>query len=114
KPHFLRREELGFLDVDGCTGPRAGGRGRRRPAASGLSCSADRPRGRDSADGRRGQAAALARSGMALGIAGLFLEAHPDPDKALCDGPSALPLGALEPYLEQMLAIDRLVKSFAP
>ena len=73
------------------------------------------PGGRpDSADGRRGQAAALARSGMALGIAGLFLEAHPDPDKALCDGPSALPLGALEPYLEQMLAIDRLVKSFAP
>jgi 2-dehydro-3-deoxyphosphooctonate aldolase (KDO 8-P synthase) len=51
---------------------------------------------------------------MALGIAGLFLEAHPDPDKALCDGPCALPLDALEPYLEQMLAIDRLVKSFAP
>jgi 2-dehydro-3-deoxyphosphooctonate aldolase (KDO 8-P synthase) len=73
------------------------------------------PGGRaDSAGGRRGQATALARSGMALGIAGLFLEAHPDPDKALCDGPCALPLDALEPYLEQMLAIDRLVKSFAP
>ena len=41
--------------------------------------------------GRRGQVAELARSGMALGLAGLFLEAHPDPDKALCDGPSALP-----------------------
>jgi len=68
----------------------------------------------DSAGGRRTQAAALARSGMALGIAGLFLEAHPDPDKALCDGPSALPLDALRSYLEQMLAIDRLVKSFAP
>ena len=67
-----------------------------------------------SAGGRREQAAALARSGMALGIAGLFVEAHPDPDKALCDGPSALPLAALEPYLEQMLAIDRLVKSFRP
>jgi len=66
----------------------------------------------DGAGGRREQAAALARSGMALGIAGLFLEAHPDPEKALCDGPSALPLDALEPYLEQMLAIDRLVKSF--
>jgi len=51
---------------------------------------------------------------MALGIAGLFLEAHPDPEKALCDGPCALPLVALEPYLEQMLAIDRLVKSFMP
>jgi 2-dehydro-3-deoxyphosphooctonate aldolase (KDO 8-P synthase) len=74
-----------------------------------------KPGGRsDSAGGRRTQAAALARSGIALGIAGLFLEAHPDPDKALCDGPSALPLSALRPYLEQMLAIDRVVKSFAP
>ncbi|HEU4981332.1 MAG TPA: 3-deoxy-8-phosphooctulonate synthase, partial [Acidobacteriaceae bacterium] len=73
------------------------------------------PGGRaNSAGGRRAQATALARSGMALGIAGLFLEAHPDPDKALCDGPSALPLDALRSYLEQMLAIDRLVKSFAP
>ncbi len=74
-----------------------------------------RPGGRtDSADGRRAQAAALARSGMALGIAGLFLEAHPDPDKALCDGPCALPLESLRPYLEQMKAIDELVKSFTP
>lgn len=74
-----------------------------------------RPGGRsDSAGGRRAQAAALARSGMALGIAGLFLEAHPDPDKALCDGPCALPLSALRPYLEQMLSVDRLVKTFAP
>ena len=73
------------------------------------------PGGRaDSAGGRRQQAAALARSGIALGIAGLFLEAHPDPEKAMCDGPCALPLDALKPYLEQMLAIDRLVKSFAP
>lgn len=74
-----------------------------------------RPGGRtDSADGRREQAAALARSGMALGIAGLFLEAHPDPDKAMCDGPCALPLAALQPFLEQVQAIDKLVKSFAP
>lgn len=74
-----------------------------------------KPGGRaDSADGRRQQAAALARSGMALGIAGLFLEAHPDPDQAKCDGPCALPLDALRSYLEQMLAIDRLVKSFPP
>ena len=74
-----------------------------------------RPGGRaDSAGGRRAQAAALARSGMAVGIAGLFLEAHPDPHKALGDGPSALPLAALRPYLEQMLAVDRLVKSFPP
>jgi len=68
----------------------------------------------DDAGGRRAQTAALSRSGMALGIAGLFLEAHPKPDEALCDGPSALALSALRPYLEQMLEIDRLVKSFAP
>lgn len=74
-----------------------------------------RPGGRaDSADGRRAQAAQLARSGMALGIAGLFIEAHPNPDKAKCDGPCALPLHALEPYLQQVKAIDDLVKSFAP
>lgn len=74
-----------------------------------------RPGGRaDSADGRRAQAAQLARSGMALGIAGLFIEAHPNPDKAKCDGPCALPLHALEPYLQQMKAIDDVVKSLAP
>lgn len=74
-----------------------------------------RPGGRtDSADGRRQQAAALTRSGMALGIAGLFLEAHPDPNQAKCDGPCALPLHTLRNYLEQVVAIDRLVKSFPP
>lgn len=73
------------------------------------------PGGRgDSAGGRRAQAAALARSGLAVGIAGLFLEAHPNPEKALCDGPSALPLAALRPYLQQMKALDQLVKGFAP
>lgn len=70
-----------------------------------------KPGGRvDSADGRGGQTAALARSGIAVGIAGLFLEAHPDPAKALCDGPSALPLGDLEPLLQQLLRVDRAVK----
>lgn len=74
-----------------------------------------RPGGRsDSADGRRAQAAQLARSGMALGIAGLFIEAHPDPDQAKCDGPCALPLDKLEPYLAQMKAVDELVKGFEP
>ena len=72
-----------------------------------------RPGGRaDSADGRRVQAAALARCGMALGIAGLFLEAHPDPEEALCDGPCALPLDALRPLLQQIKSVDELVKSF--
>ena len=73
------------------------------------------PGGRsDSADGRRAKAAQLARSGMALGLAGLFIESHPDPDNAKCDGPCALPLDKLAPYLEQMKAIDDLVKSFEP
>lgn len=62
--------------------------------------------------GRRGQVAELARAGMAVGLAGLFLEAHPDPENARCDGPSALPLDKLEPFLAQIQAIDTLVKSF--
>ena len=70
-----------------------------------------RPGGRaDSADGRGSQTAALARAGVAVGIAGLFLEAHPDPASAKCDGPSALPLAELEPLLRQLLAIDAAVK----
>ena len=68
---------------------------------------------KDSASGgRRQQVAELARAGMAVGLAGLFLEAHPNPDKAKCDGPSALPLDKLEPFLAQMKAIDDLVKNF--
>ncbi|MGL4487617.1 MAG: 3-deoxy-8-phosphooctulonate synthase [Yersinia sp. (in: enterobacteria)] len=62
--------------------------------------------------GRRGQVAELARAGMAVGLAGLFVEAHPDPNGAKCDGPSALPLVKLEPFLVQMKAIDDLVKCF--
>ena len=60
--------------------------------------------------GRRSQVVELARAGMATGLAGLFLESHPDPDKALCDGPSALPLHQLRSFLEQVKAIDDLVK----
>ncbi len=74
-----------------------------------------RPGGRaDSADGRRAQAAELSRSGMALGLAGLFIEAHPNPNEAKCDGPCALPLAKLEGFLSQMKDIDDLVKSFPP
>ncbi|WP_018651444.1 3-deoxy-8-phosphooctulonate synthase [Actinobacillus capsulatus] len=62
--------------------------------------------------GRRAQVTELARSGMAIGLAGLFLEAHPDPNSAKCDGPSALPLSKLEAFVSQMKAIDDLVKSF--
>jgi 2-dehydro-3-deoxyphosphooctonate aldolase (KDO 8-P synthase) len=61
--------------------------------------------------GRREQVVDLARAGLSVGIAGLFLESHPSPDAALCDGPSALPLSALEGFLTQMKAIDDLVKS---
>jgi 2-dehydro-3-deoxyphosphooctonate aldolase (KDO 8-P synthase) len=61
--------------------------------------------------GRRAQVVELARAGMATGLAGLFLESHPDPSKALCDGPSALPLSQLAPFLEQVKAVDDVVKS---
>ena len=69
------------------------------------------PGGRsDSAGGRRQQVVQLGKAGMSQGLAGLFLEAHPDPDKALCDGPCALPLKQLKPFLEQMQAVDNLAK----
>ena len=66
----------------------------------------------NSAAGRRESILELGLAGLSQKIAGLFLEAHPDPDKALCDGPSALRLDKLEPFLEQMKAVDELVKSF--
>ncbi|MDA8782448.1 3-deoxy-8-phosphooctulonate synthase [Porticoccaceae bacterium] len=61
--------------------------------------------------GRRHQVAELGRAGIAVGIAGLFLEAHPSPDTARCDGPSALPLDKLESFLAQMKAFDDLIKT---
>ena len=73
-----------------------------------------RDAGAAASGGRRRQVAELARAGMAVGLAGLFLEAHPDPDHARCDGPSALPLAQLEPFLAQIKAVDDLVKGFAP
>lgn len=73
------------------------------------------PGGReDSAGGRRAQVAELGRAGMSQGIAGLFLEAHPDPDRAKCDGPCALRLEQLEPFLAQMKVMDEAVKSLPP
>ena len=67
--------------------------------------------GEAASGGRRDQVLKLAKAGAAVGVAGLFLEAHPNPDEALCDGPSALPLAQLEPFLEQVKAVDALVKS---
>ena len=60
--------------------------------------------------GRREQALDLAKAAISLKIAGLFLESHPDPNKALCDGPSALPLYLLEKLLSQLKQIDMIVK----
>lgn len=64
------------------------------------------------AGGRRAQVTELALAGMSQKIAGLFLEAHPDPDVARCDGPCALRLSQLEAFLTQVRAMDELVKNF--
>ena len=70
------------------------------------------PGGRsDSAGGRRQAVFELMLAGMSQGIGGLFLESHPNPGEAKCDGPCALPLDKLEAFLSQAKAIDDLVKS---
>ena len=63
--------------------------------------------------GRREQILDLALAGTALSISGIFLETHPNPDEALCDGPSALPLDKLEDFLVRIISVDKLVKSFS-
>lgn len=84
----------------------------RYPVIFDVTHALQQPGGRsDSADGRRRQVVQLGLAGMSQGLAGLFLEAHPNPDKALCDGPCALPLSKLKPFLQQMQAMDRLVKN---
>jgi 2-dehydro-3-deoxyphosphooctonate aldolase (KDO 8-P synthase) len=60
--------------------------------------------------GQREFIPALARAAVAVGIAGIFMETHPDPDKALSDGPNSWPLDQMEGLLCQLLAIDRVVK----
>lgn len=65
----------------------------------------------NSAGGRGALCADLARAGVALGLAGLFLETHPNPTQAKCDGPSAIPLIDVEPLLRDLLNYDRLAKS---
>ena len=66
----------------------------------------------DKADGRASSVFELARAGISLGLAGLFLETHPDPPNALCDGPCALRLDELENFLSEIKPLDNLVKSF--
>ncbi len=61
--------------------------------------------------GRSSQVFELARAGIATGIAGIFLESHPDPDKALCDGPSALKLCLLEQFISDLQKIDNIIKN---
>lgn len=73
-----------------------------------------REAGAAASGGRRAQVLDLALAGMATGLAGLFLESHPNPDQAKCDGPSALPLDKLEDFLLRVKAVDETVKSFAP
>ena len=69
--------------------------------------------GSEASGGRRALVPDLTRAVLAIGIAGIFIEAYEDPDKAKCDGPSALPFDKLEKFLVQAKAIDDLVKSMA-
>ena len=70
------------------------------------------PGGRgDSSGGQREFVPVLARAAVAAGIAGLFLETHPDPDSALSDGPNSWPLGRMRELLETLLELDRVVKA---
>ena len=64
-----------------------------------------------SSGGQREFIAPLARAAVAAGVAGVFMETHPDPDNALSDGPNAWPLGDMEALLEQLMALDRVSKS---
>ena len=61
--------------------------------------------------GRREYVLSLAKAGISQSIAGLFLEAHPDPDKAKCDGPCALPISVLDEFLKQVKDLDDFIKS---
>jgi 2-dehydro-3-deoxyphosphooctonate aldolase (KDO 8-P synthase) len=61
--------------------------------------------------GQREMVPVLARAAVAVGVAGVFMETHPDPDNALSDGPNSWPLDQLSVLLEQLLELDRVVKS---
>jgi 2-dehydro-3-deoxyphosphooctonate aldolase (KDO 8-P synthase) len=67
-----------------------------------------------SSGGQREYAGALARAAVAVGVDGLFLETHPDPDKAPSDGPNMIPLHRMEALLEQLLAIRQAVSARGP
>lgn len=63
-----------------------------------------------SSGGQREFIPVIARAAVAVGVAGLFMETHPDPDKALSDGPNSWPLGQMQELLETLLEIDAVVK----
>jgi 2-dehydro-3-deoxyphosphooctonate aldolase (KDO 8-P synthase) len=63
-----------------------------------------------SSGGQREFIPALARAAVAVGIDALFMEVHPNPQSALCDGPNSQSLDGLKPLLEKLVAIDRVVK----
>jgi 2-dehydro-3-deoxyphosphooctonate aldolase (KDO 8-P synthase) len=70
------------------------------------------PGGKGTASGgQREFVPVLARAAVAAGVSGLFMETHPDPDKALSDGPNAWPLARMEPLLTTLVQLDRAVKS---
>ena len=60
--------------------------------------------------GERQYVPVLARAAVAVGVAGVFMETHPNPDQALCDGPNAVPLKHMRALLEQLVALDQVVK----
>ena len=66
-----------------------------------------------SSGGEREFVPVLARAAVAVGVAGVFIETHPDPDKAPSDGPNMVPLKAMEDLLRQLIAFDRLAKELA-
>ena len=82
-----------------------------KPVVFDVTHSLQLPGGLGSAtDGRREYVLSLAKAGISQSIAGLFLEAHPDPEQAKCDGPCALPLGMLKDFLTQVKDLDDFVK----
>jgi 2-dehydro-3-deoxyphosphooctonate aldolase (KDO 8-P synthase) len=64
----------------------------------------------DKSGGEREFVSVLARAAVAVGVAGIFIETHPDPDKAPSDGPNMLPLKEMEPLLRVLVEFDRLAK----
>ncbi len=86
-----------------------------KPVIFDATHSVQQPGGRGSSSGgQREFVATLARAAVAVGVAGLFIETHEDPDNAPSDGPNMVPLGEMERLLAQLQAIDRLVKAALP